>query len=55
MALRNVDFPAPLAPIMAMVSPLSSDVDVVQSLEVAVEGSQFAGLQERHGQASMPI
>jgi len=38
-AFRKVDFPAPLAPMMAMVSPFSSVVlveqDIVQAMKVA--------------------
>ena len=45
-AFRKVDLPAPLAPMMAMVSPSSSaGVDAVKRLEVAVEGRELAGLQ----------
>ena len=46
---RNVDLPAPFAPMMATVSPLVDDeADAEQRLEVAVEGGEVAGFEERH-------
>ena len=43
----SVDLPAPLAPMMATVSPSSSaKVDAEQRLEVAVEGGEAAGLEQ---------
>ena len=50
----SVDLPAPLAPMIATVSPGSSrEVDAEQRLELAVDGGQAAGLQQRH-QTSIP-
>ena len=54
MERRSVVLPAPLAPMIATVSPaLERDVDAEQRLEVAVEGRQAPGLEEGH-QTSIP-
>ena len=53
-ARSSVDLPAPLAPMMATVSPSSMrEVDAVERLEIAVERGEPAGPEQAHA-ASMP-
>ena len=50
----SVVLPAPLAPMIATrLARLERDVDAEQRLEIAVEGRQAAGFEERH-QTSIP-
>ena len=49
MVRKRVVLPAPLAPMMATVSPgLQIDVDAVERLEVAVESGQRVGREQAH-------
>ena len=50
----SVVLPAPLAPMMAMVSPcVERDVDAEQRLEIAVARGEASGFEQRH-QTSIP-
>ena len=50
----SVDLPAPLAPMIATLSPASRvDIDAEQRLEIAVVGGQLRDFEQRH-QASIP-